>query len=123
MTRSCSVPKIGMSQNAVANVPTMLPAVEIANVRPAVAPACWTDVAWSRTAIGPTAESTRLGGPKSTSAQRSGSSLGPGSHASTASMTAVSTTGTSPTTTPPRAIVAASSSGVGRRSPTTPPSQ
>ena len=122
-TSSCSMPTAVTSQNEVANTPTMLPAVEIAKVRPAVAPARSTVVAWSRTAIGPTAERITLSGPKSTSEQRSGSSRGPGSHASTASITAVSRSGTRATATPPAAMVPTRSAGTGQRSPASPPSQ
>ena len=60
-----SVPYSGTSQNDVANVPAMLPAVEIANSRPAVRPSRSSDRAASRTAIGETEASTTLIGPKS----------------------------------------------------------
>ena len=73
-----SVPYSGTSQNAVANVPAMLPAVEIENRRPAVRPSRSSDRAASRTAIGETEASTTLIGPNSTTAATSGSRRGPG---------------------------------------------
>ena len=59
-----SVPNSGTSQNAVANVPAMLPAVEIEKSRPAVRPSRSSERAASRTAIGETEASTTLIGPK-----------------------------------------------------------
>src|SRR4029453_11110530 len=59
---SWSVPNAGMSQNAVAKVPAIDPAVEIANNRPAVWPSVAREIAHSRTAIGATAARTTLGG-------------------------------------------------------------
>ena len=104
-------------------MPAMLPAVEIANVRPAVRPTRGSARTCRRTAIGPTAESRTLIGPKRSTAHSTGSSRGPGSHASTHSITGLSSSGIASTATAPPATTAASASGVGKRSASAPPSQ
>ena len=111
-----SVPNSGTSQNAVTNVPTMLPAVEIENSRPAVRPRRSIERAASRTAIGETEASTTLIGPKRTIAATSGSSRGPGSHETTCSRTHSSTSGIASTSTAPSAIAPTNRYGDGQRS-------
>ena len=59
------MPNVGTSQNAVTNVPTMLPQVETEKSLPAVRPSSATSGARSRTAIGVTAASRTLDTPKS----------------------------------------------------------
>ena len=122
-TKSCSIPSSGMSQNAVTNVPAMLPAVEIANVLPAVRPTRGSARTCRRTATGPTAERSTLIGPNRSTAQRTGSSRGPGSQPSTHSITGRSSSGIASTATAPPAMTTASVSGVGKRSASAPPNQ
>ena len=112
-----------MSQKAVTNVPAMLPAVEIAKVRPAVRPTRGSARTCRRTAIGPTAESSTLIGPNRSTAQSTGSSRGPGSQRSTHSITGRSRSGIASTATAPAATTAASVTAVGKRSASAPPSQ
>jgi hypothetical protein len=112
-TKSCSTPNSGISQNAVANVPAIEPAVEIANVRPAVRPTRGSVSTCSRTAIGPTAESSTAIGRKRIAVQTTGSSRAPGSQRSTASITGRSTSGIASTLTAPAPITTASVSGDG----------
>ena len=76
-----------------------------------------------RTAIGETDASTTLIGANSTIAATSGSSRGPGSHATTCSSTHSSTRGIASTSPAPRAIAPTNSYGVGQRSASVPPSQ
>ena len=59
-----SVPSSGTSQNAVTNVPKMLPAVEIEKRRPAVRPSRSSELAASLTAIGEAEARTMLAGPE-----------------------------------------------------------
>jgi hypothetical protein len=99
-----------MSQNAVANVPTMLPIVETEKRRPAVRPRRASSRACSRTAIGVTEASTTLGAPKRSTDASSGFARGPGSHPTTASSTARSMNGIASTPAAPSAIAATSSS-------------
>ncbi len=122
-TNSCSTPSSGISQNAVTKVPAMLPAVEIANVRPAVRPTRCSASACRRTAIGPTAESSTAIGRKRIAVQSTGSSRAPGSQASTASITCRSRRGIASTASAAAAMIAASVSGDGNRSASVPPSQ
>src|SRR5207247_5247092 len=75
---SWSTPIDGTSQNAVANVPAIEPAVETENNRPAVRPTESSRRDAMRTAIGVTVASTTLAGPNSTTAAKSGSARGPG---------------------------------------------
>jgi hypothetical protein len=122
-TNSCSTPSSGISQNAVTKVPAIEPAVETANVRPAVRPTRCSASACSRTAIGPTAESRTLIGRKRRAVQRTGSSRAPGSQARTASITTRSSKGIASTAAAAATITAVSVSGDGKRSPSVPPSQ
>ena len=117
------MPYSGTSQNDVAKVPAIDPAVEIANRRPAVRPSRSMSRAASFTAIGETDASTTLIGPKSMMAATSGSSRGPGSHATTWSSTHSSTSGIASTRPAPRAIAPTKRYGVGHRSARVPPSQ
>ena len=82
-----SVPSSGISQNAVANVPAIEPAVEIAKRRPAVRPRLSSERAFNRTAIGETVPSRTLWTPKRQIVASSGLSRGPGSHATIHSST------------------------------------
>ncbi len=117
------MPNSGISQNAVAKVPAIEPAVEMANSRPAVWPSVASELAQSRTAIGATPASTRLGGPKSTIAAKSGSSRGPGSQRTIVSSTGPSMIGIASTKSAPSPITAASRLGRGQRSASQPPTQ
>ena len=101
----------------------MLPAVEIANVRPAVRPTRCNACVCSRTAIGPTAERSTAIGRKRIAVQRTGSSRAPGSQRSTASITTRSSSGIASTVAAAAPITAASVSGDGKRSASAPPSQ
>ena len=105
-----------MSQNAVMNVPAMLPAVETANSRPAVLPTLTTDRARRRTAIGVAVARITLGSPKSRTAASSGSSRGPGSRSTIASSTGSSTTRTRSVAAAPSASTTSRSCGAGNRS-------
>ena len=117
------MPSSGTSQNAVTNVPKMLPAVEIENRRPAVRPSRSSELAASRTAIGEADASTMLAGPKRIAAASSGSSRGPGSQSTIHVSTVSSTTGTSATSTAPSESTETSRYGLGIRSATIPPTQ
>ena len=79
----------------------MLPHVETENSRPAVRPSTARSGARSRTAIGVTAASSTLGGPKSRIIATTGSARGPGSQSTTNESTRPWTTGTSSTATAP----------------------
>jgi hypothetical protein len=112
-----------MRKKAVANVPAMLPAVEIEKRRPAVRPRCASDLARKRTAIGVTPARRMLGAPKRTTAASSGSRRGPGSQLTTASSTGSSTNGTASTAAAARLITARRSRVAGSRSARAPPAQ
>ncbi len=116
-----SVPYSGTSQNAVAKVPAMLPAVESENSRPAVRPSRSSERAARRTAIGETEARTTLIGPNRATAATSGSSRGPGSHETTRSSTHWSTSGIASTSSAPSAIALTRRYGDGQRSATAPP--
>ena len=118
-----SVPSSGTSQNAVAKVPTMLPAVEMAKRRPAIVPSRSIERAASRTATGVADARTTLAGPNRIVAASSGSSRGPASHETTRSTTRSSRTGTASTSTEPSASTEMNRYGVGQRSASTPPAQ
>src|SRR4051812_37659088 len=90
-----------MSQNAVANVPAIDPAVETENRRPAVRPTNASSRDAMRTAIGVTVASTMLAGANRIAAAISGSSRGPGSQSPTKRRTPPPTRGTaSPSSAP-----------------------
>jgi hypothetical protein len=120
---SWSSPSSGISQNAVRNVPTIEPAVEIENSRPAVRPTVVTDRASSRTTIGVTPARITLAGPKRITAATSGSARGPGSQRTTKSRTGPSSSGTASTAAPPSSSTTTTSAGRGERSASAPPSQ
>jgi hypothetical protein len=101
----------------------MLPAVESANSRPAVAPTLDTERATSRTAIGVTLASTMLTGPNSATDATSGFARGPGFQSTTARSTVSSTSGTVSTSAPPSSTVPTSRPGAGHRSARAPPAQ
>ena len=117
------MPYSGTSQNAVTNVPAMLPAVEIEKRRPATVPRRSSERAARRTAIGETDASTTLIGPKRMIAATSGSSRGPGSQETTCSSTHSSTTGIASTSAAPSAIAPTKRYGDGHRSASAPPAQ
>ena len=117
------MPNSGIRKKAVANVPAMLPAVEIANRRPATRPRLATELATRRIAIGVTAAMTMLGKPKSAIAATSGFKRGPGFQPTTASSTCSSTTGIASTSNAAIPITVNSSLAAGNRSATTPPAQ
>ena len=87
------MPSSGISQKAVAKVPAIEPAVEIAKRRPAVRPRWSSERARSLTAIGETVPRTTAGAPKRTIVASSGFSRGPGSSSTTRSSTQPSTNG------------------------------
>jgi hypothetical protein len=121
--RSWFVPSSGISQNAVTNVPAILPAVETANSRPAVLPTVASSLARRRTAIGVAVARITLGMPNSAIAAKSGFRRGPGSQRTIASSTASSMTGTSSVAPAPIARTTSSSCGAGMRSASAPPVQ
>ena len=91
--------------------------------RPAVRPTRCTACVCSRTAIGPTAESSTAIGRKRIAVQTTGSRRAPGSQRRTASITTRSSRGIASTVAAPAPITAASVSGEGKRSARAPPSQ
>ena len=117
------VPSSGISTNAVANVPTMLPTVETAKRRPAVRPSVATSSAAIRTAIGVTAARTTLIGPKRIAAATRGFRRAPGSQSTTNCSTRSSTYGIASTSSAPSDIVPTSRPVDGMRSASRPPSQ
>ena len=117
------MPSSGISQKAVANVPAIEPAVEIAKSRPAVRPISSSECAFSRTAIGETVPRITLWAPKRKIVARSGFSRGPGSQATSLSSTQSSTKGIASTSSEADASIATRSRGVGQRSAMTPPIQ
>ena len=107
------MPSAGMSQNAVANVPAILPAVEIANRRPAVRPSRSSERARSRTAIGVTLPRITLGAPKRRIVATSGSARGPGSQLTTRSSAQPSMYGIASTSSEAETSAPSSSRGAG----------
>jgi hypothetical protein len=107
------VPTSGIRKKAVAKVPTMLPAVESANKRPAVFPRPASERARSRTAIGVAVARITLGTPKRITAATSGFQRGPGSQSTTASSTRSSTAGMRSVKPAPSARTPSSSCGAG----------
>jgi hypothetical protein len=118
-----SVPSSGISQKAVANVPAIEPAVEIANRRPAVRPSRSSERARSRTATGETIPRMTLWTPNSRIVASSGFRRGPGSQRTSWSSTHPSTKGIASTSSEAATRMPTSSRGVGQRSATMPPSQ
>ena len=108
-----SVPSSGISQKAVANVPAIEPAVEIAKSRPAVRPSSSSECAFSRTAIGETVPRITLWAPKRKIVASSGLSRGPGSHSTRCSSTQSSTKGIASTSSEAAASIATRRRGVG----------
>jgi hypothetical protein len=117
------VPSSGISTNAVANVPTMLPTVETAKSRPAVRPSVATSSAAIRTAMGVTAARTTLIGPKRIDAATRGFRRAPGSQSTTKRRTRPSSYGIASTSRAPSDITASRRPVDGRRSASAPPSQ
>ena len=107
------MPSSGISQKAVANVPAIEPAVEIAKRRPAVRPSSSSECAFSRTAIGETVPRMTLCAPKRKIVARSGFRRGPGSHSTRWSSTQSSTKGIASTSSEAEASIATRSLGVG----------